>query len=177
MGGHPGGEIAASVVAGVVPTSFTGQSVDELEAAIRASNWVIRDRTVAQPGLEGIGTTICAVGLLTNGQLALFNIGDSRAHLWHGSARNLRTRDHSVTAELIARGELRHEEAAKHPITVFSRVRSASGRMSRSTAELLPSTKETESSFAMMDSSTSCPPRISLAPRREVRTWPQSLTT
>ncbi|MGA2305721.1 MAG: MerR family transcriptional regulator [Acidimicrobiales bacterium] len=115
MGGHPGGEIAANVVAGLVPASFTGQSVDELEAAIRAANWAIRDRAVAQPGLESMGTTICAVGLLTNGQLALVNVGDSRAYLWHGGALNQLTQDHSVTAELIERGELREEEAAKHP--------------------------------------------------------------
>ena len=44
MGGHPGGEIAANVVAGVVPAAFTGRSVDELEAAVRAANWAIRDR-------------------------------------------------------------------------------------------------------------------------------------
>jgi len=115
MGGHPGGEIAANVVAGLVPASFTGESVDELEAAIRAANWAIRDRAVARPGLEGMGTTICAVGLLTNGQLALVNVGDSRAYLWRGGALNQLTQDHSVTAELIERGELREEEAAKHP--------------------------------------------------------------
>jgi serine/threonine protein phosphatase PrpC len=115
MGGHPGGEIAANVVAGVVAASFTGLSADELEAAIRAANWEIRDRAAAQAGLEGMGTTVCAVGLLTNGQLALVNVGDSRAYLWHeGSLRQL-THDHSVTSELIERGELREEDAANHP--------------------------------------------------------------
>ena len=115
MGGHPGGEIAANVVAGLVPASFTGQSVDELEAAIRAANWAIRDRAFAQPGLEGMGTTICAVGLLTDGTLALVNVGDSRAYLWHGGALHQLTRDHSVTADLVERGELREEEVADHP--------------------------------------------------------------
>lgn len=115
MGGPPGGEIAANVAAGVIPAVFTGQSDDELEAAVRAANWAIRDRAVAQPGLEGMGTTICAVGLLTNGQLALVNVGDSRAYLWHEGALSQLTKDHSVTAELIERGELREEEAAQHP--------------------------------------------------------------
>ena len=55
MGGHPGGEIAANAAAGVVPAVFTGRSVDELEAAVRAANWAIRDRAVAQPGLGGHG--------------------------------------------------------------------------------------------------------------------------
>ena len=92
MGGHPGGEIAANVVAAVVPASFTGRSVDELEAAVRAANWAIRDRAIAQPGLEGMGTTICAAGLLTNGRLALVNVGDSRAYLWREGALHQLTR-------------------------------------------------------------------------------------
>jgi protein phosphatase len=115
MGGHPGGEVAAEVVAGVVPAAFTGQSVDELEAAVRAANWAIRDRAVAQPGLEGMGTTVCAAGLLATGHVALVNVGDSRAYLWHHGALSQLTKDHSLTAELIERGELRDEEAAQHP--------------------------------------------------------------
>ena len=115
MGGHPGGEIAANVAAGVVPAVFTGRSADELEAAIRAANWAIRDRAGTQPGLEGMGTTICAAGLLTDGHIALVNVGDSRAYLWHEGALTQLTQDHSVTAELVRRGELREEEARQHP--------------------------------------------------------------
>ena len=115
MGGHPGGEIAADVVAGVVPAAFTGRSGEELEAAVRAANWAIRDRAVAQPALEGMGTTICAAGLLASGQVALVNVGDSRAYLWHEGVLSRLTRDHSLTAELIERGELQEEKAADHP--------------------------------------------------------------
>ena len=115
MGGHPGGEIAAEVVVGVVPAAFTGRSVDELAAAVRAANWSIRDRATTQPGLEGMGTTVCAVGLLSSGHLAIVNVGDSRAYLFRqGSLRHL-TRDHSLTAELIERGELQENEAGQHP--------------------------------------------------------------
>lgn len=115
MGGHPGGEIAASTAAGVVPAVFTGRSVDELEAAVRAANWAIRQRADAQPGLEGMGTTICAAGLLSNGDLAIVNVGDSRAYLWHEGQLTQLTHDHSVTAELIQRGELREEDELQHP--------------------------------------------------------------
>lgn len=115
MGGHPGGEIAANVAAGVIPAVFTGRSADELKAAVRAANWAIRDRALAQPGLEGMGTTICVAGLLTTGDLVLVNVGDSRAYLWHHGALTRLTQDHSVTAELIDRGELREEDATEHP--------------------------------------------------------------
>jgi len=115
MGGHPGGEIAANAVAGVVPAVFSGRSVDELEAAVRAANWAIRDRANAKAGLDGMGTTICAAGLLTDGHIAIVNVGDSRAYLWHEGALTQLTQDHSVTAELIQRGELREDEASQHP--------------------------------------------------------------
>jgi PPM family protein phosphatase len=115
MGGHPGGEVAANIAAGVVASVFTGQSVDELEAAVRAANWAIRDRAMNQPNLEGMGTTICAAGLLKTGRLAVVNVGDSRAYLWHEGALSQLTDDHSVTADLIQRGELRQEEAEQHP--------------------------------------------------------------
>ena len=115
MGGHPGGEIAANVAAGVISAVFMGQSDDELEAAVRAANWAIRDRAIGQPGLEGMGTTICVAGLLVSGRLALAHVGDSRAYLWHEGALSQLTKDHSVTTELIERGELREEEADQHP--------------------------------------------------------------
>jgi len=115
MGGHPRGEIAAKVAAGVVPAVFTGQSVDELQAAVRAANWAIRERAVDQPGLEGMGTTVCAAGLLTTGGVALVNVGDSRAYLFREGSLTHLTRDHSLTAELIERGELREDEATQHP--------------------------------------------------------------
>ena len=115
MGGHPGGEIAAEVVAGVVPAAFTGRSIDELEAAVRAANWSIRERATTQPGMEGMGTTVCAVGLLSSGHLAIVNVGDSRAYLFRQGSLSHLTRDHSLTAELIERGELQEREAAQHP--------------------------------------------------------------
>ncbi len=115
MGGHPGGEIAAEVVASVVSATFTGRSIDELEAAVRAANWSIRERATTEPGMEGMGTTVCAVGLLSTGQLAIINVGDSRAYLFRQGSLNHLTRDHSVTAELIGRGELQVKDAAQHP--------------------------------------------------------------
>ena len=62
-----------------------------------------------------MGTTICAAGLLEDGHVALVNVGDSRAYLWREGVLNQLTQDHSVTAELIQRGELREEEASQHP--------------------------------------------------------------
>lgn len=115
MGGHPGGEIAAAAATDVLQAVFTGRSADELEAAVRAANWTIWDRAAADLGLQGMGSTLCAAGLVDDGLLALASVGDSRAYLWRGGTLTQLTQDHSVTAELVRRGELRSEDAARHP--------------------------------------------------------------
>ena len=115
MGGQAGGEIAARVAAGVVRAAFGGQSLAELEAAVRAANWAVWDRASDDPELEGMGTTICAFGVTKSGRAALAHVGDSRAYLWREGTLTQMTSDHSVTSELIERGQLSAEGARAHP--------------------------------------------------------------
>src|SRR5207245_2249775 len=100
MGGHPGGEVASAVAVALVQAAFTGRSLDELEAGVRAANRAIWDRAGASPALEGMGTTICAAGLTGDGTLAVVNVGDSRAYVLRNDSLTQLTDDHSVTAEL-----------------------------------------------------------------------------
>lgn len=115
MGGHPGGEVASSLALALLEAAFTGRSLDELEAAARAANRAIADRSSTSSQLEGMGTTLCAVGTTGDGRLAVVNVGDSRVYLMRdGSLRQL-TDDHSVTADLVRRGELTEQQAVDHP--------------------------------------------------------------
>lgn len=115
MGGPPGGEIASSMAVSLVHAAFRGRSLEELEAAVRAANRAIFDRVGTISELRGMGTTICAVGLLGDGRLAVVNVGDTRAYLLRQGLVTQLTRDHSVTAALVQRGELTEEEARHHP--------------------------------------------------------------
>jgi PPM family protein phosphatase len=115
MGGHPGGEIASSVAVALVQAAFTGRSLDELEAAVRAANRAIWDRADASAELDGMGATICAVGLTGEGSLVVVNVGDSRACVLHEDSLTQLTNDHTVVAELVRRGELSEQEAVEHP--------------------------------------------------------------
>jgi PPM family protein phosphatase len=115
MGGPPGGEVASAVAVSLVQAAFTGRSLDELQAAVRAANRAIWDRAGASADLDGMGTTICAAGLTGDGSLAIVNVGDSRAYVLHNGSLTQLTDDHSVTAELVRRGELTEQEALDHP--------------------------------------------------------------
>jgi protein phosphatase len=115
MGGAPGGETAASLTIAVVQAAFSGRSLDELEAAARAANAAVFERAAADERLEGMGTTLCAVGLTADGQLAVVNVGDSRAYLLRDGSLQRLTTDHTIAAELVRQGELTESEVINHP--------------------------------------------------------------
>ena len=115
MGGHRAGEIASSLATAAVAAVFTGKSADELQAALRAANWAVWDRACNAPDLQGMGTTMCAVGVLEDATVAVANVGDSRAYLSRAGALQAITCDHTVAAELARQGQLTSQEAAEHP--------------------------------------------------------------
>lgn len=115
LGGHPGGAEASTLATGLVSAGFTGASPDELAAAVRAANWAVWQRGSSAAEFEGMGTTMCAAGLVDDGALALVSVGDSRAYLAHEGSIERLTEDHTVTAELVRSGELTEAEAARHP--------------------------------------------------------------
>jgi protein phosphatase len=116
MGGHPGGEVASNLAIALVQAAFTGDSLPELEAAVRAANRAISDRAAANQDLEGMGSTICAVGTTGDGGLAVVNVGDTRAYLCRDGSLQQLTEDHSVVSDLVRTGQLSPEEAVSHPM-------------------------------------------------------------
>ena len=115
MGGGPGGEIAAEIAIALVQAAFTGRSLDELSAGVRAANRVIWERASGNPELEGMGSTICALGVIDDGSVAVVNVGDSRAYVWRDGELSQLTQDHTVTADMVRRGELTAQGAVDHP--------------------------------------------------------------
>ena len=161
MGGHPGGEVAAAIAIALMQAAFTGRSLDELQAGVRAGNRAIWDRACESSELEGMGTTICAAGLVEGGRLAVVNVGDSRAYVLRDGELTQLTRDHSVTAEAVRRGELTEEEARRILTVVFSPERWASHQMSNSTAPRKLPSEAIGSSSALTASSPRCPTKTS----------------
>ena len=153
MGGHPGGEVASAIAIALVHAAFTGRSLDELQAGVRAGNRAIWDRACESSDLEGMGTTICAAGLVEDGRLAVVNVGDSRAYVLRNGALMQLTHDHSVTAEAVRRGELTEARRATIRTGVFSPERSVSHQRLSSTARGRHPSTATAFSFAPTASS------------------------
>ena len=115
MGESPGGEIASKLALSILEAAFTGANLQELEAAVRAANRAIAERAATDDDLDGMGTTLCAMGTTSDGHLAVVNVGDSRVYRLRDGSLHRLTDDHSWTADLVRRGELTEQEAASHP--------------------------------------------------------------
>ncbi len=113
MGGHPDGNLAAKLAIDAAARYLTAKSIPnrprdrgaKLAGAIRAANQAIIDYAPPQPGVAGMGTTLCCVWL---GQrwVHVGHVGDSRVYrIRDGKAEQL-TRDHTVVQALIDRGDL-----------------------------------------------------------------------
>jgi protein phosphatase len=119
MGGHAGGEVAATIATLTLRSAFDRQPTAEgLVQAVREANRSVWQRSQLDANLYGMGTTLASVALVGgqgSDRLALANVGDSRIYLWRSGKLTQLTVDHSVAEELALRGELTAAEAAIHP--------------------------------------------------------------
>ncbi len=93
-----------------LPTALQN-AVEQAGMAIRRSNETERRDTTGGPEL---GTT-CVAAVLHERSLYVANVGDSRAYVLHAGQLRQVTRDHSLVAQMVERGELTPAEARAHP--------------------------------------------------------------
>lgn len=119
MGGHAGGEVASDLAIGALQQGFAAEPSERgLLEAVQRANRAVWERSLEDPEVRGMGTTMTAAALVpTDGgdRLVVVNVGDSRAYRFASGVLRQMTRDHSVAEELVARGELSEAEAAVHP--------------------------------------------------------------
>ena len=117
MGGARAGEVAAGIAAAAIKEKRrTVTNEASLEAAIDEANSRVWQRSVADPGTSGMGTTVTAAFVDAPGERVVFGqVGDSRAYRLRGEELEQITTDHSLVAELVRSGVLTPEEAERHP--------------------------------------------------------------
>lgn len=118
MGGHERGEVASNLAIETLFTTFYDQSNGEaktdlvalLKEGFKASNDRIMAESASTSTGGSMGTTMVAAAV-SNKQLTIANVGDSRAYLVRAEAATQITRDHSLVAEQVASGVISAEEA------------------------------------------------------------------
>ncbi len=118
MGGHNGGDVASQISVKVMPDFFEkNKTLDPqvlMKNMIQEINQAILRRADAEPELQGMGTTICAVHF-AGPTLVIGNVGDSRAYMVNNNYIYQMTRDHSFVQEKLNMGIYTREDAVKDP--------------------------------------------------------------
>jgi len=116
LGGHQGGEVASNLALQILDTrEMNGPNLEEdLKAAFFMANKEILKRSLKDPGLAGMGTTLTALAI--NGEKGIIgHIGDSRLYLYRDFQLQQITRDHTLVNELVKKGNITEKEAYSHP--------------------------------------------------------------
>jgi serine/threonine protein phosphatase PrpC len=116
MGGARAGEVASQTAVDAFGEGLpeAGSAEERLSTVIRDANGRIHGMAQGDEQLAGMGTTVTAA-LLGGKEISIAHVGDSRAYVWRDGELHPLTRDHSLVAELVARGKLTEEQAAEHP--------------------------------------------------------------
>ena len=118
VGGAAAGEVASATAAYAVAATVLARMGEEPETllldGIEAARTSIRRGIQGDLARLGMATTLTAV--VSDGHRAvLAHIGDSRAYLSRGGELTRLTTDHTYVQRLVASGQLRAEEVARHP--------------------------------------------------------------
>ncbi len=116
MGGAQAGEVASTAAVDELSSERSGDEPPEtqLEQLIRSANRRIYELAQADEARAGMGTTLSAV-LVSDGEIAIGHVGDSRIYRLRGEGLERLTSDHSLVEEMVRQGRLRPEEAETHP--------------------------------------------------------------
>ena len=118
VGGHQAGEVASETSVETLADAFREPTTEGLVSAIKDANEAVWRLAQDNAEKRGMGTTITAVALVEEDgeeQLAIVNVGDSRAYLFQNGELVQISEDHSLVEELVRKGQLTHEEAQVHP--------------------------------------------------------------
>lgn len=118
MGGSNAGEVASRLAVEAVVRVFesdtTGDPLEALRHAVDAANTEVHEHSRSRQDLQGMGTTCTAVAIQGD-SLSFAHVGDSRAYLLRGGQLSQITSDHSLVAQLVARGQITREDARHDP--------------------------------------------------------------
>ena len=123
MGGHAGGEVASAIAINTLEALLpvitdTQIDIDSREDLLLNLSYEVDAEILRvskeRPELTGMGTTLTALAI-TNSQVDLLHIGDSRCYLWRDKKLTRLSYDHTVMQELLDQGRLTPDEVFDHP--------------------------------------------------------------
>lgn len=107
MGGHAAGDVASGLVVREFMDAYgvEGRPCDRLRAALDSANRALGEAIAQNPALQGMGTTLVAAAVTSNG-LEWISIGDSALLLYRAGRLKRLNQDHSMKPVIAALREI-----------------------------------------------------------------------
>jgi protein phosphatase len=119
MGGHNAGEVASRIAVEVTAKSVqeglvAGKEPEQVvREAIAIANKSIFEKSLNNPAWEEMGTTLI-VALMTEHEMTIGHVGDSRAYVIRHGGIELLTDDHTLVFDWLKEGLITREQARTH---------------------------------------------------------------
>jgi serine/threonine protein phosphatase PrpC len=127
MGGALAGDVASRMAVETVRDMLAGDEesdgestcepdaplVDCLKNATDYANFAIHRKSQEDPRCSGMGATLTAAAVTTDG-VSLLQVGDSRGYIIRGGQIKLATKDQSLVQQLVDVGQISEQEAETH---------------------------------------------------------------
>jgi serine/threonine protein phosphatase PrpC len=117
MGGAQAGEVASRAAVEAFENGLPdgpGSAEERLAGLVLSANDRIIEMAQADRERAGMGTTMTAA-YVTEGDVAIAHVGDSRMYRLRDGELERLTEDHTLVAELERQGKITQEEAGRHP--------------------------------------------------------------
>jgi serine/threonine protein phosphatase PrpC len=117
MGGAQAGEVASRAAVEAFESGLPdgpGSAEERLAGLVLEANERIIEMARADRERAGMGTTMTAA-YVTEGDIAIAHVGDSRMYRLRDGELERLTEDHTLVAELERQGKITQEEAGRHP--------------------------------------------------------------
>ncbi|HEY7346693.1 MAG TPA: Stp1/IreP family PP2C-type Ser/Thr phosphatase [Ktedonobacterales bacterium] len=121
MGGHDLGDVASELTIQQVKDAYyhdlQGDIPTALQNAVKLANIAICQANEAKQakGTDGYGMgATCVAAVLHDQMLYAANVGDSRVYVLHDGRLRQVTRDHSIVAQMVERGEITPAQVRTH---------------------------------------------------------------
>lgn len=120
VSGNAGGAVASALVVGCLVARWSEAPPVDVQVAlvdaIAAANRRIRDAIRERPDLRTMATTLTAMTLGGEGDLAVAHIGDSSGFLLRNGELSQLTRNQTVVQALVDAGSISADQARTHPM-------------------------------------------------------------
>ena len=120
MGGHNAGELASSLAVEYAAEQakekdFTGKNcASQITRIMDEANKLVYSKSLQDIAHVGMGTTMI-MAVVTDSEINIGHVGDSRVYILRKGELERITTDHSLVEELLQSGAITTEEAENHP--------------------------------------------------------------